>query len=57
MRPLSTLKNELKYWGITRDSIDQYIDIILNLGKSGHLTGSKSKVYATVATLLSGAMR
>ena len=57
MRPPSTLKDEFKYWEITKDLIDQCIDIMLNLRQSGHPGGSRSKVHAMVATLLSGAMR
>ena len=36
MRPPNTLKNEFKYWEITKDLIDQCIDIMLNLRQSGH---------------------
>ena len=57
MRPPNTLENEFKYWEITKDLIDQCIDIMLNLRQSGHPGGSRSKVHAMVATLLSGAMR
>ena len=52
-----TLKNEYKYWEVTKDLIDQCIDIMLNLSQSGHPGGSRSKVHALVVTLLSGAMR
>ncbi len=57
MKPLGDLKNEFKYWEITKDLIDQCIDIMLNLSQSGHPGGSRSKVHGMVATLLSGAMR
>ena len=57
MRPPNTLKNEFKYWEITKDLIDQCIDIMLNLRQSGHPGGARSKVHSVVATLLSGAMR
>ena len=57
MRTFKVLKNEFKYWEITKDLIDQSIDIMLNLSQSGHPGGSRSKVHAMVATLLSGAMR
>ena len=57
MRPPNTLENEFKYWEITKDLIDQCIDIMHNLRQSGHPGGSRSKVHAMVATLLSGAMR
>ena len=57
MKSPTILKNEYKYWEITKDLIDQCIDIMLNLRQSGHPGGSRSKVHAMVATLLSGAMR
>ena len=57
MRTFNVLKNEFKFWEITKDLIDQSIDIMLNLSQSGHPGGSRSKVHAMVATLLSGAMR
>jgi transketolase len=51
------LKRVFPYWEITKDLIDQCIDIMLNLRQSGHPGGSRSKVYGMIATLLSGAMR
>ena len=57
MKSRDTLKNEYKYWEITKDLIDQCIDIMLNLSQSGHPGGSRSKVHALVVTLLSGVMR
>ena len=57
MKSIDTLKSEYKYWEITKDLIDQCIDIMLNLSQSGHPGGSRSKVHALVVTLLSGAMR
>ena len=57
MRSIKELKNEFKYWEITKDLIDQSIDIMLNLSQSGHPGGSRSKVHAMVVTLLSGVMR
>ncbi len=51
------LKNDFIYWELTKDLIDQCIDIMLNLRQSGHPGGSRSKVHAMVVTLLSGAMR
>ena len=53
----SKLEKDYKYWEITKDLIDQCIDITLNLSQSGHPGGSRSKVHALVVTLLSGAMR
>ncbi len=40
-----------------REIIDQLIDVILNYRQSGHPGGSRSKVYALLATLLSGIFR
>jgi transketolase len=45
------------HWEKTKDLIDQLIDITLNYRQSGHPGGSRSKVYAMVSLLLSGAMR
>ena len=36
MKSISTLRGEYKYWEITKDLIDQCIDIMLNLSQSGH---------------------
>lgn len=44
-------------WEKIKDLIDQFIDIPVNYRQSGHPGGSRSKVHALVATLLSGAMR
>ena len=52
----SNLKNSYEYWEITKDLIDQCIDITLNLSQSGHPGGSRSKVHGMLITLLSGAM-
>ena len=57
MRPVNTPKNEFQYRGITRDLIDQCIDITLNLRQSGYPGAFWFKVHAMVATLLSGAIR
>ena len=57
MRIPDTLKNEFKYWEITKDIIDQIIEESLNLRQSGHPGAFRFKVHAMVATLLSGAMR
>jgi len=57
MKSPDLLKNDYKYWEITKDLIDQCIDIMLNLRQSGHPGGSRSKVHSMVVTLLSGAMR
>ena len=44
-------------WEILKDITDQLIDLMLNLRQSGHPGGSRSKVYALIATLLSGGMK
>jgi len=44
-------------WEVIKDVVDQLIDLMLNYRQSGHPGGSRSKVHAMVATLLSGAMR
>jgi len=57
MKTVSELEKYFPYWEISKDLIDQCIDIMLNLSQSGHPGGSRSKVYGMVTTLLSGAMR
>ena len=51
------LEKEFDHWEKIKDLLDQLIDVILNYRQSGHPGGSRSKVYALVTTLLSGAMR
>jgi len=50
-------KPHFPHWEKIKDCIDQYIDIMLNYRQSGHPGGSRSKAYAMVSLLLSGAMR
>jgi len=57
MRSPKELGHYYPHWEVTKDLIDQCIDIMLNLRQSGHPGGSRSKVHAMVMTLLSGAMR
>ncbi len=57
MKSPKELEQYYPHWEVTKDLIDQCIDIMLNLSQSGHPGGSRSKVHAMVATLLSGAMR
>ena len=57
MKSPSELKNDYHFWEITKDLIDQCIDVTLNLSQSGHPGGSRSKVHGMLITLLSGAMR
>ena len=55
MQSPKQLEKYYSYWEITKDLIDQCIDIMLNLRQSGHPGGSRSKVHGMVTTLLSGA--
>ena len=55
--PINKQKINFDFWEVTKDLIDQCIDIMLNLSQSGHPGGSRSKVHAMVVTLLSGAMK
>ncbi|MEC8073767.1 MAG: 1-deoxy-D-xylulose-5-phosphate synthase N-terminal domain-containing protein [Candidatus Thermoplasmatota archaeon] len=57
MKRPSDLEKDYKFWEITKDLIDQCIDVTLNLSQSGHPGGSRSKVHGMLITLLSGAMR
>ena len=57
MKNIKELEQFFPFWEITKDLIDQCIDIMLNLRQSGHPGGSRSKVHGMVTTLLSGAMR
>ena len=57
MKSSKELEQFFPFWEVTKDLIDQSIDIMLNLRQSGHPGGSRSKVHGMVTTLLSGAMR
>ena len=48
---------EFAHWEVVKDLVDECIDLMLNHRQSGHPGGSRSKVHALVATMLSGAMR
>ncbi len=54
---LAELSAHFPYWEKTKDLVDQLIDLMLNYRQSGHPGGSRSKVHAFLATLLSGEMR
>ena len=56
-RAFRTQSEHFARWEKIKDCIDQYIDIMLNYRQSGHPGGSRSKVYAMVSLLFSGAMR
>jgi transketolase len=43
-------------WEVAKDLVDELLDLTLNYRQSGHPGGSRSKVHALLATLLSGAM-
>jgi len=45
------------HWEVAKDLVDEMIDLMLDYRQSGHPGGSRSKVHALLATLLSGAMR
>ncbi len=51
------LEPDFPKWEKIKDIIDQFIDLELNYRQSGHPGGSRSKVHALVALLLSGVMR
>jgi len=51
------LSQDFPHWEVIKDLIDNTIDIILNYRQSGHPGGSRSKVHALLALLLSGEMR
>jgi transketolase len=44
-------------WEVVKDLVDEMIDLMLNYRQSGHPGGSRSKVHAVLALMLSGAMR
>ena len=56
-RQLAESKKVFAHWEKTKDLVDEMIDLMLNYRQSGHPGGSRSKVHALLATLLSGAMR
>ncbi len=58
---VTRLRNDLEaafpHWEKAKDIIDASIDVMLNVSQSGHPGGSRSKVHALLAGILSGAMR
>ena len=54
---LEDVAPHFEQWDKVHDIVDQLIDVILNYRQSGHPGGSRSKVFALLATLLSGVMR
>jgi transketolase len=53
----SRAREAFHHWEKVKDLVDELIDLMLNHRQSGHPGGSRSKVHAFLATLLSGAMR
>ena len=56
-RLYSRAEPEFEGWEKLKDLTDEMIDLMLNYRQSGHPGGSRSKVHAMLATMLSGAMR
>ena len=56
-KAFATQQDSFAHWEKIKDCIDQYIDIMLNYRQSGHPGGSRSKTYAMVSLMFSGAMR
>jgi len=44
-------------WEVTKDVVDEFIDLSLNYRQSGHPGGSRSKVHILLSLMLSGGMR
>ncbi|HLI43803.1 MAG TPA: 1-deoxy-D-xylulose-5-phosphate synthase N-terminal domain-containing protein, partial [Acidimicrobiales bacterium] len=56
-RLLDHARADFDRFEVVKDLIDECIDLTLDYRQSGHPGGSRSKVHALVALLLSGAMR
>lgn len=54
---LDQIAPHFTHWDKIGDAVDQFIDIMVNYRQSGHPGGSRSKMHALVALLLSGVMR
>ncbi len=54
---MEAAEHDFEQWEKVKDLVDQLIDLILNYRQSGHPGGSRSKVHALIAMLLSGVMR
>jgi transketolase len=52
-----SLDPQFGHWEKTKDITDQFIDLMLNYRQSGHPGGSRSKVHALLALMLSGEFR
>ncbi|MCP3979451.1 MAG: transketolase [bacterium] len=56
-RLLGEAKRAFSHWEATKDLVDEMLDLMLNYRQSGHPGGSRSKVHAMLALMLSGGMR
>jgi len=56
-RGLADAASAFPMWEVTKDVVDEFIDLALNYRQSGHPGGSRSKVHLLLALMLSGAMR
>ena len=56
-RLYASSESAFSHWEVVKDLVDEMIDLMLNYRQSGHPGGSRSKVHALLATMLSGAMR
>jgi transketolase len=56
-RLYSEAETSFDRWEVAKDLVDEMIDLMLNYRQSGHPGGSRSKVHAMLALMLSGAMR
>ena len=56
-RLFADARSAFPMWEVTKDVLDEFIDLSLNYRQSGHPGGSRSKVHLLLALMLSGAMR
>ena len=56
-RLFTDARSAFPLWEVTKDVLDEFIDLSLNYRQSGHPGGSRSKVHLLLALMLTGAMR
>src|SRR5512135_2165689 len=56
-RLFTDARSAFPLWEVTKDVVDEFIDLSLNYRQSGHPGGSRSKVHLLLSLMLSGAMR
>lgn len=56
-RLFADARSAFPMWEVTKDVVDEFIDLSLNYRQSGHPGGSRSKVHLLLSLMLSGAMR